>query len=72
MKDKPLKVEIDTGHIPVVIQTVPKAKKLKSPLELNDMSRDELFGYIDKLHMTLIYYQGVIEYSEDKSEKWKY
>jgi len=49
-----------------------KPNKLKSPIELKDMDRDELYKYIDTLHAHLMRYQDIVEYSEGKSKKWRY
>lgn len=35
--------------------------KLKSPLQLGEMTQEELINYIDQLHMVLKSYQQVID-----------
>lgn len=41
--------------------------KLKTPLELNEMSRDELITYIDEIQGMLLNYQIVIDQAIDKN-----
>jgi len=49
-----------------------KQNRLKNPLELQAMNKKEIYEYIDKLHSVLMKYQDVIEYSEGKSEQFRY
>jgi ribosomal protein L29 len=51
---------------------IKKVKKLNGPMELKDMSREDLYKYIDTLHSVLMNYQDIVEYSEGKSKKYTY
>lgn len=44
----------------------------RTPLELNDMDKEALLLYIDKLQSQIMAYQTVIELAESKNKNWQY
>lgn len=41
--------------------------KLKNPLQLDKMSREELIDYIDRLHWYLKTYQAIVDIAEARN-----